>query len=556
MLKKTENLYKLISLGNISEAEIEILKLKQNDSKNNEYIFIHGIILAQKKNFMSAISQFKKTIDDEKYIYDSNFNIGSCYQGIGDFDTAISYFEKCNALYNSRYEPLQKIGSCLRSLGEYQKSNQYLNLSLKIFKNTHTIYLMASNKRNLGQFKEAKKLIKHLFELDKENHDAILLLANIEMDEGNFENSINLIDRILKNKQINKNHIVAAKIDKGNVFKFQGKYNEAINCYNKVLEIENKNSSASYNLSICYLFLGKYKLGWFYHEERKNLHVFGNLKRRLSNLKKPLWDKTKKKDKILIWGEQGIGEQILYSQYIHHIENSFKKIVIAVDKKIVFLFKNIFPKLEIISLENLFLFEDFDFHLPMGSLGFNFHDLLVEGKINVNHQYTFQNDLIPKKKKKIRCGISWRSANKLFGHKKSINLNRLRKLFLINDIEFINLQFLYDQKEIFEIESSLNKKVFLDHQIDCFNDISGVASLINSCDLIITVSNTNAHIAGKLNIKTLLILPFNDGKLWYWGTENQEEIIWYPSITPIKQNKHDLRDDSINKICKYLENLL
>lgn len=556
MLSQIDNLYKLISLDNISEAEIEILKLIQNDPKNSEYIFIYGIILARKKNFTSAIYQFRKTIDDKKYIYDSHFNIGSCYQGMGDFNTAISYFNKCHILNKSKYEPLQKIGICLRSSGEYQKSNQYLELSLKLFRNTHTIYLMASNQRHLGKFKEAKQSIKNLLNLDKENYDAILLLANIEMDEGNFEKSIKLIDTILQNKLLNENYIIAAKIDKGNVYKFQGDYDQAIKCYNKVLEIDQKNSSASYNLSICYLFLGKYKLGWMYHEERKNLSVFGNLRRRLYKLKKPLWDQTKKKEKILIWGEQGIGEQILYSQYIHKIEGSFKKIIIAVDEKIIYFFKNLFPKLEIISLNHLFLFKDFDFHLPMGSLGFNFHHLLIENKIVNNHRYTFQNNLIPIKKKKIRCGISWRSVNKLFGHKKSINLNNFNKIFMLNEIEFINLQFLYDQKEIHEIENKLNKKIFLEHQIDCFNDISGVASLINSCDLVITISNTNAHIGGKLNIKTLLLLPYSDGKLWYWGTENEKKIIWYPSITPIRQKKPNLWDDPINEIYTYLENLL
>ena len=48
MLKKTENLYKLISLGNISEAEIEILKLKQNDSKIMN-IFLYMELFLRKK---------------------------------------------------------------------------------------------------------------------------------------------------------------------------------------------------------------------------------------------------------------------------------------------------------------------------------------------------------------------------------------------------------------------------------------------------------------------------------------------------------------------------
>ena len=51
----------------------------------------------------------------------------------------------------------------------------------------------------------------------------------------------------------------------------------------------------------------------------------------------------------------------------------------------------------------------------------------------------------------------------------------------------------------------------------------------------ITVSNSNAHISGKLGVKTFLLLPFNDGKLWYWGLNNDKDIVWYPSIVPIRQ---------------------
>ena len=44
------------------------------------------------------------------------------------------------------------------------------------------------------------------------------------------------------------------------------------------------------------------------------------------------------------------------------------------------------------------------------------------------------------------------------------------------------------------IRRKINKNIFLDHKIDCFNDINGVASLIKSCDFVITVSNSNTYI--------------------------------------------------------------
>ena len=56
--------------------------------------------------------------------------------------------------------------------------------------------------------------------------------------------------------------------------------------------------------------------------------------------------------------------------------------------------------------------------------------------------------------------------------------------------------------------------------IDNFNDIEGITSLIDAL-ITITVSNTNAHIAGALGKKTLLLLPKGKGRPWYWSSDKK-----------------------------------
>ena len=74
--------------------------------------------------------------------------------------------------------------------------------------------------------------------------------------------------------------------------------------------------------------------------------------------------------------------------------------------------------------------------------------------------------------------------------------------------------------------------------IDYYNDIIGVASIIDSCDLIITCSNVNAHIAGALGKKTFLLLPLGKGRLWNWNAEKNKSI-WYPSVKIFQQTKYN-----------------
>ena len=65
--------------------------------------------------------------------------------------------------------------------------------------------------------------------------------------------------------------------------------------------------------------------------------------------------------------------------------------------------------------------------------------------------------------------------------------------------------------------------------IDNFNDIDGLASLIDACDFIVTISNVTAHMAGALGKKVFLLVPYTKGKIWYWH-DNLKTSLWYPSI--------------------------
>ena len=97
----------------------------------------------------------------------------------------------------------------------------------------------------------------------------------------------------------------------------------------------------------------------------------------------------------------------------------------------------------------------------------------------------------------------------------------------------------------------LNIKLHKINDIDYFNDIFSVASIINACDIIITCSNVNAHIAGALGKKTFLLLSLGKGRLLNWSSENKDSI-WYPSVSIFQQEEFNDWKTPINKIKKEL----
>ena len=89
-------------------------------------------------------------------------------------------------------------------------------------------------------------------------------------------------------------------------------------------------------------------------------------------------------------------------------------------------------------------------------------------------------------------------------------------------------------------------------ELDNFNDINGMASLIDICDFVITVSNSNAHLSGALGKETFLLLPKGKGKLWYWTSEDNKSI-WYPSIQIIEQEEPGYWNEAILKLSKIIK---
>jgi len=56
--------------------------------------------------------------------------------------------------------------------------------------------------------------------------------------------------------------------------------------------------------------------------------------------------------------------------------------------------------------------------------------------------------------------------------------------------------------------------------------------------MVITTSNTTAHLAGAIGKKVILLLPFSKGRFWYWHHKNKKSL-WYPSVTVNEQLKMD-----------------
>ena len=544
----------LLKSNQLTKAKQLIESLLKSEKKNITYVFYYGLILANERKYREAITFFKKVLVVDKNHYDSNFNIAGCYQGLLIFDKAIEYYENCSKIDTNKFEPYHQIGICYKQLRNYEVSIFNLEKALEISVNAKSFYVLGNVYRENGQFEEAKKSFEKSVGINKEFTQSKLSLANLELDYENYEQAETMLNEIIQSNE-SESVLISAKIMIGNILKSKGNFEKAIKINQDILEKDINNIDALYNISQCYLFTKEYEKAWAYHESRYNLQNLVLLKQIYESFNKPKWDLSKPKKNVLFYGEQGIGEQIIYSQFFETVRDQFDDSTIAVNEKLIPFFKKVYPNTKIINYKKIFEYKDYDYHLPMGSMGLYFQRYIDQNNLKREISYS-SHSKIPDKIKKLRCGISWKSTNKIIGNKKSIKLEKLKKIFLHENIEFINLQYTDETKEINFIEKNINKKIFTKHEIDCFNDIDGVAGLIKTCDFVVTVSNSNAHISGKLGVKTFLLLPYNDGKLWYWGLNTDKDVVWYPSILPIRQESTNNWDSCLSKLYKEFENYL
>ena len=129
-----------------------------------------------------------------------------------------------------------------------------------------------------------------------------------------------------------------------------------------------------------------------------------------------------------------------------------------------------------------------------------------------------------------------KSFNNKFATDKSLNLKDFNKIFNLSNCHIFNLQYGDVKNEINSFNKNAKNKLLEIEGLDLFNDFEGIASLLKSLDVFVTISNSTAHLAGALGVKTILIKPENFAVFHYWNQKNNKTP-WYNSVELIERKE-------------------
>tara|TARA_Y100000996_G_C22547313_1_gene652319 strand:- start:371 stop:2155 length:1785 start_codon:yes stop_codon:yes gene_type:complete len=516
-------------------------------NKNNNYKAMINLYLLfiKETNYIEALNIINKLIGHntsiDTIIKDKAFVLYKLKKYNESINICENYLKKNNDIIF-----LNILGLNYLANNEFAKSQEVFQKGLKIDKNNASILnslgRMFHEKRDS---KNAEKYLLKAYNLQKDSYEIINNLAGFYREEGEYSKSVELYREALKINPQNPiiiNNLAKAYFDI-NELETAKEY-----CV-KALKLNKNDGNIQKILSLIYLRQQNYSLGWSYFDGRLNLSDFVEKNSTINNIRKKLFYKKKldKKLKILVLREQGVGDEILYGTMYYDLLVSCEDLTIECDKRLKNIFCNSFPKYKNSFVEfgkisqNKSLLNKYDVAIYAGSLGKFFRNKIEDFS---NGSYLVpENNLLEKSKKqlsnlseKINIGISWKSFKNRYSNEKSLVLDNFNNIFETKNCNFINLQYGDVTNEVENYNKEFNKKIITLENLDLVNDFDTLASILKNLDLFISVSNSTAHLAGSLGVKTLLIRPENHAIFHYWNQPGNKTP-WYNSITFVEKNK-------------------
>lgn len=457
-------------------------------------------------NFIESISLFKKRIRSGQPTASLYYNLGQAYFKLENHADAIDAYKMALLL-----EP------------SYVKANISLGIAQK----------------ELKLFNESKLALNKAIDLEPNNAEAYFFLGNVLRETGEFLDSIQAYKAALK---IRENYLEAA-VNCANSYKDLGQHKEAVHFYNAALLLEPHQPEAQYNKSLALLSDAQFQEGWQLYEWRfKSTEAQQKFIQQSLLDEVAIWDGRAMDGSLLVLPEQGIGDQIFFAGLLPELIKLVKNVTVCVNIRLLPLLNRSFPDITFVNdLHNLASYK-FNAQIHIGSLA-QFLRTRSEAFANTKSPYLLadqeqtrrlRNDM--KCSDSFICGISWLSKNADHGNAKSLSLAALKDALTLPGFDFVDLQYGDTQHEREQFHADHGVRVIKRDEIDNFKDIDGLASLIDACDLVITVSNTTAHLACALGKPTLVLLPQSSAVFWYWHRKGMQSP-WYPTAVMLRQEE-------------------
>jgi tetratricopeptide (TPR) repeat protein len=329
---------------------------------------------------------------------------------------------------------------------------------------------------------------------------------------------------------LNPNH-VQAWINRGHMLLEMHQEDECLAAYRRAHELKPHHPDAKYNEALNELRRGNFRYGWESYELRWFIDDYVRAQRKYPV---PRWSGDPIDGPLLVSGEQGVGDQILFASVVPDLAARVRDVTLEVDPRLVPLFSRSFPDVKVVSRNPELYGGPVAAHVAIGSLGRHFRPDWKSFPFRENGYLRCDEEHAARLRERLAdgrkvIGLSWSSKGARYGSSKSAQLHDFASILRLPDCRFIDLQYGDTQADRDAVQQDLGITVERLPDIDNLNDIDGLAALISACDIVVTVSNTTAHLAGALGKETHVLVPTGRGRMWCWFLDRDDSPL-YPRM--------------------------
>jgi len=316
------------------------------------------------------------------------------------------------------------------------------------------------------------------------------------------------------------------------------RYCEAEESFDRAIILEPQHAKARFNRSLLLLSQRRYDAGWNDYDCRLSIpendrHAMGPRVEIIPHAQLMLSVERLRARKVVVVDEQGVGDTIMLASILPDLLAVAAQVELLVDSRLVRLMSASFPQIAVKTLESFNSEALADkVLLFIGSLGYTFRSSsesfpdtpYLKPDQDVRRRWAERLGALSARKK---IGISWRGGTaRTRQASRSLELREFRPLMSGVDADFVCLQYGYSENELrgFEADFGIRVACFPEQET---HDLHDLAALISSLSSVVTVQNTNVHVAGAVGTPCLALIPAIPE--WRYGVEGTS-MPWYGSI--------------------------
>jgi tetratricopeptide (TPR) repeat protein len=514
----------------LAEVHVNLGNILQAQGKLDEAVASHERALALKPNSAEACT-----------------NLGNARQAQGKLDEAVASYRQALALKPDQPQVYGNLGNALLAQNKLDEAEASYQRALAFNPDyAEACYNLGNLRQAQDKLSEAAACYERALALKPELPEAHYNLGNTRQAQDDLTAAAGCFERALALRP----DYAQAHYNLGCVLQGLGQLDRALESYARAIELQPDYSQARFGHALAQLLNGDFDPGWSNYESRWQSIDHETPMR---SYPQPLWagepvrtGEPAAPGRLLLWGEQGIGDEIMFAGLIPDALGTGNRILLDCDPRLKPLFARSFRGIEVIgardqaeAAESIQASgQEIAAHLPTGSLPRLFRPTEAEFAATTS-PYLLPN---PVERDHFRArygdgrrlfGLAWQTNNSKTGRKRSIQLGSLAPLFALPGIRWVSLQ--YGDFDALERQAAeAQAPILIDRGVDQFANVDLFAAQVAAMDQVITIDNSTAHLAGALGVPTWLMLPFAAD--WRWLRERQSSP-WYPSMRLFRQAK-------------------